>query len=80
MRAALSPCAVRRRCRISRRPYSRPMAGAAVERLLRELARDQVAPEPYSRRSWWTRATPVVLLAVALAAAVVVVRFGGSRL
>lgn len=56
------------------------MAGASVERLLGELALDQVVPEPYSRRPWWTRATPVVLLVVAVAAAVLIVRFGGIRL
>lgn len=56
------------------------MAGAVVEQLLREIALDQVAPEPYSRRSWWNRAAPFVLLLVAVAAAVLVVRFGGARL
>ena len=56
------------------------MAGAVVEQLLREIALDQVAPEPYSRRSWLDRAAPVVLLLVAVAAAVLVVRFGGARL
>ena len=80
MRRALSRRAAERRGRISRRSYDRPMAGAVVEQLLREIALDQVAPEPYSRRSWWNRAAPFVLLLVAVAAAVLVVRFGGARL
>lgn len=40
------------------------MGAVTVERLLDEIARDQVVPERYSRRSFASRVAPVALMTV----------------